>query len=237
MVRSLAIAALLLVGVNGSLAGAEWDPWPNQRVVSKNGEYYVVMKRLKGRRFVGEWGPVQFWVAKRGPGSGPVRPTESEIIERNAYDYRRGSRLYELRRNADVSVRPGDTVLGWGLLDRPPGELHVLSSGRGFVGLDVWGNNYVFNRARQNLIPAVLVFNARGSVLHRLRLRELFQEHEVDGLSITSAGMHWLHSSWLREEKDELAILAPRGEQRRELRMVRFIDLETGSVRHLNIAE
>lgn len=105
-----AAAALVLVASSAVAQADSWHEFPDQRVPSPNGEYYVVYDG-------GAW---SYHRAKAG--SPPVTPARTKPYSDEA---------------VDTSARAGDRTLGSGG-GQLPIETRVSNRGLGFVRLDTW---------------------------------------------------------------------------------------------------
>jgi hypothetical protein len=152
-------------------------------------------------------------------------------VERNFFDWQRGGRAYEIRDDSDVTVRPGDVVVGWGMIDRPPRELYVLSKGNGFLGLDVYAYNFNASPTEQRLLPAIRIFNAKGTVVRRVHLPDLFDQGERDRLF---TGTNWLRSYWINEAKAKLTTTTGYFEYGPRTPLLRSVDLNSGAVHRIS---
>jgi hypothetical protein len=214
-----------------------WEPWQDRRVVSSNGQFYVVLKRQGGPKVYGEWGPVEFVIAERKQGSPAVKEANSDITELDIaeYDSEKGGQAYRIKDNAEVSVREGDAILGRGRLKRPPLKIVVSSTGLGFVGFDVYGYNLASSPEGWKHPTALLIVSKTGEVLHRKSLAELFSKDELIGLDEfrTAGGLFWLNHpvpGWVREVRREIVVITTNSEQTGQRHLTRVLDWETGKV-------
>ena len=143
----------------------EWQPWPNQLFPSANGKYYVVVDTTGGAIVEGEWGPVEFEIAKVGMGNAPAKAVTGKVTDLSGREDAEGHTypLGTYRITSRVAVREGDHILGRGKLDRPPLCVLVSSSGLGFVGLDVYGYNYAYDEEGWKKATAAILINAGGN--------------------------------------------------------------------------
>src|SRR5207249_3574020 len=118
----------------GMVRGDTYSPYPDQRIVDSSGKYYVVVKRKGGPKFESVIaGPCSLTIAQRRPSSPPVLPAA-------AYPrFEKGHYLVD--KNANVTVRDGDSLLGRCELGAPPLDVLISSSGIGIAALDVWPYN------------------------------------------------------------------------------------------------
>lgn len=212
-----------------------YNPWPDQRVVSPNGRFYVVMKRVGGPKVYGEWGPVEYIIAERSSDSPPVKSAKSKVIGFGAdkFDPDKGGLLYEIKANAHVSIREGDTVLGRGELERPPQAIIVSNVGLGFVGLGVYGYNYKGSDVGLKVPNAAILVSSTGKVRRRLRLLELFTKDEYFEFDFTAGGVHWLNyplAGWSNDAKEQIVIVGATSERQRMRHLIRLMDWRTGEI-------
>ncbi len=219
-----------------------WDPWPDQRVVSDNGEYYVVMCRA-GRPivFLDEWAPVMYYIAKRGKNTPPVKPAKSTIIELEMMENWKCP--YKLMPEPNVCSRYDDTILGDGILKRPPRVIIVSSDGLGFAGLGVYGyNDYgasEFDKRTGKYIPiesdyAVILVSSCGKVLHRILFHDLLTKDEQGLFLYSAGGIHWHNAQvpgWFIESKKQLVVVGVSNVYEPDpLFFIRYIDWQTGKI-------
>ena len=223
-----------------------WYPWRDRRVVSPNGEYYVVMKRIGGPKVHDAWGAVEYAIAKRVVNSPPVKAAESKYVSPD------GSRVlypkvdelgnelpFEIEPNPNVRVRKGDKTLGVGKLNRPPFAVLVSDEELGFAGLGVYGyNNYADYDKTGHLLAknpndAVIIFSSRGKMLYRKTVVDLFSVEELDTFDFSSGGLRWLNyhvPGWINEAKQQLVVVGCPSETKPNRYLIRFIDWKTGEV-------
>jgi hypothetical protein len=220
--------ALLLVGETTALADS-YNPLPDQRIPSPNGQYYVVMRRIGGPVVYGEWGPVEFEIAEIAKGSTPVNSVTSQVEFVDEYNMEKGGQAYRIVPSG-VEVRPGDRVLGRGKLRRPRGVV-VSSSGLGFVGFDVYGFNHADDRDARKRAKAVLLVSASGKIIHTIGLHDIFSADELDGFDATAGGLDWLNTwipGWIDEGKKRVVVIGNSSDAHRNRHLVRFIEWESG---------
>ena len=222
------LLSLIVGGMLISAAFADsWVSWRDQRVVSHNGKYYVVMQRTGGPKVAGQWGPVDFIITERRQNSPPVTPAHSTIEELDEYDPEKGF-IYEITSNPQVSVRDGDMVLGRGKLKRPPLEILISSSGQGFATLDVYGYNYADTTTKH----AVIIVSNSGEIRHRLSLDDLFTKKQLESFETSAGGMWWCEGGWIDDRRSQVVVVATITQFGGELHplVVKTVDLGTGKV-------
>ena len=231
------IAPLLIVALGRSTAGAtSYEPWPDQRFVSENGQYYVVMQRADGPKVYHHKGPVKYVIAKRGSGSVPIAAAECEVEElENEYDPEKQSFPYLIHHNPEVAVQEGDRVLGRGTLDWPPKTVLVSSSGLGFVGLDEYGGTYAGDpefAGLEAVSTAALVVSSSGRVLHRKFLTDFFSHDDIQFFG-GPENTWWLGypvRGWINEAKEQIVLVAGPTEEQPQGTLLLFMDWKTGKI-------
>ena len=203
----------------GSVAEADFAPLADYRVVDPAGDYYVVWRRTDGPELYGEWGPTEFTIARRAPGTPKVTPAQAQVANLAG----QGGRFYRMLENPNVAVRPGDVRHGSGLFPRPPRVVLVSSSGLGFVALDAYGPN-VPEVAETRGEHAVVVVSLEGRVRHAKALGQLFTDDEIDAFASTGTVISWLRGGWIDQQHRGLVIVGGNDE-------IRVLDLVSGQVR------
>jgi len=195
MFRGIAIGSLLIAATTLPIVHADsYRPFRNFRQVDATGRYYIVVKKNGGRKDPGAGTPVTFEIAERKHGSPPVTAAED------------GGSDDEIASNPEVSVRPGDPLLGKGSLKRCFRNIVISSTGLGFVGLDVRGHNYGDLQSRD----ALVVVSMDGTVRHRKALIDLFSEKEVDQFVHSAGSIFWMGGGWIDETRKEIVVVGSR---------------------------
>ncbi len=212
-VKRLRIAICFTICLATIIASADsYAPFTNYRAVDATGEYYVVLKR-RSQTAPGFPLSVDFEIAKRNNGSPPVLA----FNERSAKSKLPGD---------GAQVRPGDTIIGKGTLDRAPRHIVISSTGLGFVGVDVYGHN--FGELRNG--AALVIVSIDGTIRHRKNLIDLFSAVEVGTFMRSTGSVWWSGYSWIDEKSKQVVIVSERSEPGRK-RLFRTVDIESGEVR------
>ena len=208
----------------GSVVGQLFSPLPDHRVADPAGRYYVVWKRVGGPEHFGEWGPTAFTVARQAPGTAAVTSARAYIENLDLYDSARGGQRYKMLENPEVSVRPGDTVLGRGTFEIPPRVVLVSSEGLGFVTLDLYGDNLPFIHSGRGG-HAVVVVSPKGKLRHAKKLSDVFTGAEIRRFGTSAGSISWLRGGWINEDRQELVLVGGNDE-------LRVVNLISGDVRN-----
>jgi hypothetical protein len=181
---------------------ADTPPWRPFSVLAPNGRYYAS---------VGAGGAdLVLTVAERKPGSSPVRPSVRRVD------------------TIVVGTRAGDLELGRCMLELPPEDLLVSSTGLGVVAVDTWPFNQTdYDGTTRN---ALVMITNKGEIRFRKNLDDLFGDRKtllmrIPQYNLARRRVDWYRSGWI-DEKSREVVIAGYGSE-----MLVAVSFDTGRVR------